>query len=241
MKIVAADGKALTLAIPPGRRKYSRRMFQSATSMDSKGDVNATVADEGERRLGDTDGGTGATHVVTDTTIKDVGAAETSEKCDGAPAIEELTKNGTKTLDTEVAIATQPDDTDAPVALSSEGPDGGASDNLRENKTNGFTASEMITQVGTSIQANGGHASSSGLTEEDEDILRTISSLTDLENKIIDIDGRLSSKDTPVQNAWKNFRGIRDNQDLGSLFEMREEFYVYKHPKIVKQPKRKRK
>ena len=45
-----------------------------------------------------------------------------------------------------------------------------------------------------------------------------------LERTIIQIDGRIESP--PNGNAWKAIRCKRDNQDMGSLWEMREQFYV---------------
>ena len=46
-----------------------------------------------------------------------------------------------------------------------------------------------------------------------------------LENKILELDGRFT--DYSAGNAWKAIRCKRDNQDMGSLWEMREEFYVH--------------
>ena len=45
-----------------------------------------------------------------------------------------------------------------------------------------------------------------------------------LEARIIEIDGRFTG--VRVNNAWKVIRCKRDNQDMGSLWEMREEYYV---------------
>ena len=109
-----------------------------------------------------------------------------------------------------------------------------------EDETHEPTASEVNTPIGASALTNGHHPSTPSHQELHEDIIHSISNLSELEHKIIDVDGRLNSKEVPVANTWKHFRGIRNNQDLGSLFEMREDFYVYKHPRIVKEAKRKR-
>lgn len=45
-----------------------------------------------------------------------------------------------------------------------------------------------------------------------------------LESKMIETDGRI--KLVPKGNAWKSIRVRRDEQDLGSLWEIREEFWV---------------
>ena len=62
--------------------------------------------------------------------------------------------------------------------------------------------------------------------------------LSNLEIKILEIDARPNLKEVrPSINAWKAFRGKRSNQDLGTLFEMREEFYVWKYSKLPKAPR----
>lgn len=55
-----------------------------------------------------------------------------------------------------------------------------------------------------------------------------VSNVRMLEDKIVETDGRVTN--LHHHNAWKYFRCQRDNQDLGSLFEIREEHYVWKHP-----------
>lgn len=66
--------------------------------------------------------------------------------------------------------------------------------------------------------------------EESEDvILCTVYNVLALQTKILETDGRI--KNPPHFNAWKTFRCQRNNQDMGSLFELREEYYVWKHPK----------
>lgn len=63
---------------------------------------------------------------------------------------------------------------------------------------------------------------------DEEDVVRyTISNVRMLEDKIIELDGRTPKS---KHNAWLAFRCQRDNQDLGSLFEVRQEYYVFKHP-----------
>ncbi|KAL2373925.1 hypothetical protein RJ035_004072 [Blastomyces gilchristii] len=45
-----------------------------------------------------------------------------------------------------------------------------------------------------------------------------------LSNKILEIDGRITQP--PNGNAWKEFRCYRDNQDIGSLWECRQSWFV---------------
>ena len=68
----------------------------------------------------------------------------------------------------------------------------------------------------------------SAIPPEVEDVIfASITTLQALEDKIVTIDGRLGKK--VDGNAFKSIRVKRDNQDLGSLFEIREEWYVYKN------------
>ena len=72
-------------------------------------------------------------------------------------------------------------------------------------------------------------------------ILYEINNLKQLMDKIIEIDGRLNPKDlkeVPAISPWKCMRVRRDNQDLGTLFEMRDDFYAYKLPHITKASKK---
>ena len=67
-------------------------------------------------------------------------------------------------------------------------------------------------------------------------ILHQIDNLKQLMDKMIELDGRLDPKDqkqVPAISPWKCMRLKRDNQDLGTLFEMREDFYTYKLPHLV--------
>ena len=75
----------------------------------------------------------------------------------------------------------------------------------------------------------------------DDSVVHEIKNLKQLNDKIIEIDGRLDPKDlkqVPAVSPWKLIRAKRNNQDLGTLFEMREDFYVYKLPHITKAKKK---
>lgn len=74
-------------------------------------------------------------------------------------------------------------------------------------------------------------AGSQGLVKcpDEEDVVRyTMSNIRMLEDKIVELDGRTPKADRN-HNAWKAFRCQRDNQDLGSLLEVRQEHYVSKY------------
>lgn len=88
------------------------------------------------------------------------------------------------------------------------------------------------------IDHNSSIAATASALNSDDAVLHEISTLGQLEVKILEIDGRLNLNEVrPSINPWKALRGKRNNQDLGTLFEMREEFYVWKHPHIPKPPR----
>ncbi len=89
-----------------------------------------------------------------------------------------------------------------------------------------------------SIDHNPSTTATASALKSDDAVIHEISTLSQLEVKILEIDGRLNLNEVrPSINPWKALRGKRNNQDLGTLFEMREEFYVWKHPHIPKPPR----
>ena len=245
LKIVALDDGALTLAIPPGQRKYSRHMFESGTSANTKVKATAVMADGHDEPLTSMDGKPDTALLVADTEVNGGEVSETSGNHDGALTFEDIPNHGSqrgssKAQDVEVALKDNIDEVNPAEVLNPKGTELERSGKLPKTEIREPTASEGMQSNGAFVQTDGRQSSTPALQKEQEDIILRISSLRELEHRIVDIDGRFKSQDLPTQNPWKNFRGIRNHQDLGSLFEMRDEFYVYKHPQIVKEPKRKR-
>ena len=219
-------------------------MFESEASVNTGTEGKATMAEAEEQALKDGNSSTGAAHASTDRPTNDDEASEISKR-DGALNVDRAAENdillgASKVQDPDLVSVNKTDEFDAASAGNPEDIGSAENKNLLKNIPSGSLASEVNDSNGASVQPSVRQSSTPALGEEHEDILHSVSSLNQLEQKIVEIDGRINPKDLPVQNTWKNFRGIRNNQDLGSLFEMREDFYVYKHPKIVKEPKRKR-
>ena len=53
----------------------------------------------------------------------------------------------------------------------------------------------------------------------------SVNSLATLEEKLVELDGKFTGKVNG--NAWKSIRVKRHQQDIGSLFDIRENFFVY--------------
>ena len=67
-------------------------------------------------------------------------------------------------------------------------------------------------------------------------ILVTINSLTELERHMVATDGRIPMQGYRSINSWKAMRAQRDNQDMGSLFDIREAWFINQSNTIVKEP-----
>lgn len=60
----------------------------------------------------------------------------------------------------------------------------------------------------------------------ENNVIYTSSRVQDIELKIISVDGRVEPDSTTVSHAWRYFRCQRNNQDLGSLYDVRLEHYA---------------
>ena len=110
----------------------------------------------------------------------------------------------------------------------------GILDNIVEGNAKEKTL-EMIIQN----ESDGNQTTRERTVEEDietassgaaEDIVRyTIFNVQMLEDKILKLDGRI--KNPPQTSAWRSFRCQRNNQDMGSLYEIREQYWVWNHPR----------
>ncbi|KAL5339706.1 Asx homology domain-containing protein [Aspergillus crustosus] len=61
--------------------------------------------------------------------------------------------------------------------------------------------------------------------EADEVLITNIQGPTPLTLRILEVDGRIDAKTAPNGNAWKEIRCYRDNQDIGTLWEVRHAWH----------------
>lgn len=87
------------------------------------------------------------------------------------------------------------------------------------------TQSEQLTDSRIADKKLSGSASEAN-GEPDEIVVPNIQGPTQLTLKILEIDGRV--KNPTNGNAWKEIRSFRDNQDMGSLWEVRQAWFVKK-------------
>ncbi|KAL1960028.1 hypothetical protein VTO42DRAFT_200 [Malbranchea cinnamomea] len=84
------------------------------------------------------------------------------------------------------------------------------------------TSSETAFATSCALDQKGSHSKNNSTLKDI--ILKNVTSPQALGNKILAIDGRIT--DPPNGNAWKEFRCYRNNQDIGSLWEIRQEWFV---------------
>ena len=210
----------MTFAIPPRQLKFARRLAPDEESRKLRND-------ETEQNI--------PTKSVAVETIAGEHSAEetnaenaiTEEPMTGDTKVVEAAK--TVSMTTEMNNDSKERGRDEATPIVSEDSNGG-------DKIGGSTIGEV----------NGSHAPCTGIVDldpplspacsssqlsdippdVDDVILVPITTLQALENKIVATDGRLGK--TVDGNAFKHIRVKRDNQDIGSLFEIREEWYTYK-------------
>lgn len=124
-----------------------------------------------------------------------------------------------------VEVTNSRPETDSP--LPTETLDAVSSNNTEEESV-AAAATEVLQDKVASSLANGEKSSSVNLTDDSDQtseiILENIKGPNALGLKILEVDGRI--KDVPNGNAWKEFRAYRNNQDMGSLWEVRQAWYL---------------
>jgi len=231
----------LTLAIPPGQLKYARRISQAQGTQGPDNSSQNRPADDDTAMTGDQDldvqmeGGEKGAGEDDDNGLngdKGVTAPTSSSNT-------QTTDGSTATGDTTTVHDAEMEVDRALTSDAAAGPPTVLDDSIEIQAPN--TDKPTDADVAES-RPKREHAISAGNFDalKDDVILASIISLTELEKRFIDIDGRLSStqKETRPPNSWKAMRGKRNNQDLGTLFEMREDYFVWKHPRIVKTPQK---
>lgn len=73
-----------------------------------------------------------------------------------------------------------------------------------------------------------GPAEGESASTQENVVLCTVENVKALETKILEVDGRVTNP--THRNAWKMIRCQRNNQDMGSLFDIREGYYLRTHP-----------
>ncbi|PLB41125.1 uncharacterized protein BDW47DRAFT_75528 [Aspergillus candidus] len=225
VKIVAIDGSRLSFLMPPGQRTFLSSVQSSPlVSKEADGPSNQSAPEPTSQQSDSMETG-GEVPIVTDespdpgTSQKRKSDAEVqpAKRGRGRPP-----KNPPKTEAVPKPEDIAPSD---PPAMADESiptppPDG---------DTHGIANSTEQQEPETTDEKASSQPSSKTRPEgppkgTDEIIVTDIQGLTALGAKIIELDGRI--KEVPNGNAWKEFRSYRNNQDMGSLWEVRQAWFL---------------
>lgn len=183
-QIIKIEGKAVTVAIPPGQLKYARGL--DLEKPDEQAATRANIAEQ-----------------------SDAGSLEGSSKATASPSKANLSTTHEIVQDAETPIKTRSRNLKDREDLS------GRSLTLHSAQDSPLTtpAHSPITPASTKPI----HSATTF----------TLTGMHALEKKILALDGRHPNGRTP--NTWRAVRCYRNEQDLGSIFEMRDHYYAIKH------------
>ncbi|KAF7161204.1 hypothetical protein CNMCM6106_008530 [Aspergillus hiratsukae] len=243
-KILKINGKRLTFAIPSGQRVFlsavqSPSGQHSAASSQAKDDeiskpevpTNGTAKENGEVQ-GNTDSTRKSRSFRKRKSeaelgsrkkrqLESISSGEESEHCE--PDDDVVLVANPRSLAVEVTNSRP----EADSSLTTETLDAVSSNNTGAESV-AAAATEVLQDKVASDQTNGEASSSVNLAgdsdQTSEIILENIGGPTALSLKIVEVDGRIT--DVPNGNAWKEFRAYRNNQDMGSLWEVRQAWYL---------------
>ncbi|KAL9630856.1 MAG: hypothetical protein Q9204_004507 [Flavoplaca sp. TL-2023a] len=230
-KIMNINGKSVTFAIPPGQLRFARVLdHQSAPQNDQKTTPPLSTPAESTANPADAEvmvDGPLCTVKTAQENLEPTSLVDRSKPLDRA-----------EDQDASTAVAQehgQPDyvrgDIDVPsVAVNqaedeaSDTPPTSRTPNRRHEETtiqNSSQASSPLSELESEVEDSSPTSSDCGI------IQFTISTLFPLEKKIIEVDGRLPPT-TRTASTWRDIRCRRNEQDMGSLFEMRDEYFAYR-------------
>ncbi|KAL9128576.1 MAG: hypothetical protein Q9217_002775 [Psora testacea] len=234
-RVAKTERNVLTMAIPPARLKYARHLTtpQRATARPTK-------ANELQPRYASDDNTNGVVNDNLEILGGNLGNS-TSEGDKVKP--EQASAEGSSSGDNRNAdphVHTKEPETASFFNRSKEPPDKQNGSIIDLANINAMPLPPTCSNgAATPAKRSPQHSPPPSSKAPAEDVIHyRISTLNEFESRLIEIDGRVDPKNHRNANSWKAIRGKRNNQDLGSLFEMREEYFVWRSPKIVKTPQK---
>ncbi|KAL8898864.1 MAG: hypothetical protein Q9207_006484 [Kuettlingeria erythrocarpa] len=240
-RIVSIDGKSITLAIPPGQLKFARRLDQRTRSPDDEVmAISSPVVATGPRVDNDEATGTEETSSAErDGRVEDFpapvmkpdGAAGTGEQRDTDAENAVDVRHGGEETDIK-------DGQELHLGYDNGGlnPQPSAEEPMEPSNVSGSpTESSVLSDLPPMSEdfptpwksSSSDRADPLSAATEYDIILYTTAGLWDLEKEILKIDGRVKAG-SRTASTWRVIRCRRNEQDMGSLFEMRDEYYAYK-------------
>lgn len=245
-QIVTVGSSTLTFAIPPGRLKYARPMAKSKYAIEDTPKPERALQPENVAQPAAPNDLNGETLNVSNAQPSYL-TNGIEPPADFQPDDAEVAKDNIMAMNTKAAGSETNGEGIGAIAVKiveqPENHEPGGNTlviDLEEDDVDFLPKMEVkrSTAEPESVEHKSPASATASAPNSDDAIIHEISTLAQLEVKILEIDGRLNLNEVrPSINPWKALRGKRNNQDLGTLFEMREEFYVWKHPHIPKAPR----
>ncbi|KAJ0425325.1 Asx homology domain-containing protein [Aspergillus carlsbadensis] len=224
-RIIDIDGHSLTFAMPPGQRVF----LKAAPVPD---ETQAAIVDKPDS----------SPKAPPFSPISDCCMVERDEALDTKDELEALpSKKRSAEPETELASkrprgrppkqprATAKSKADIAVQIINLEPEGEESPTMQNAENHDEPTSELQNgnqeMMADINPANHGELSSSSTINEESDeiIVRNVTLPTGLTLKMLEVDGRVKPTNG---NAWKEIRCFRNNQDMGTLWEVRQAWYV---------------
>ena len=221
------NGKSVTFAIPPGQLRFARNLnHQSAPQNDQTTTPPLSTPAESTANPADDE-------VMVDDPLCTVKTAQ--ENLEPTSLVDQSKRlDRAEDQDASTAVAQeqgQPDyvrhDSDVPSVVVNQAEEE-ASNTRTTSRVPNRRHLESIIENSSQTSSPLSEIKDTPATTNDCGIIQfSISTLFPLEKKIIEIDGRLPST-TRTASTWRDIRCRRNEQDMGSLFEMRDEYYAYR-------------
>ncbi|GAD91526.1 hypothetical protein NFIA_050670 [Paecilomyces variotii No. 5] len=222
-KVVDLVDSTLTFAIPPGKRVFLATTESSKTSEkeNGKGDDDKETAEEEDNPRPEPE------PEPEPEPRPDISAA-TDSKSEKAPDLEinstlEAPEAEKTNMPVEIVVPTAEPAVAVTPPPTADTPNGNVV--TQPDQAPGHDSTETA-PVETKDEAAGTVPESEPEPIENI-ILPNVAEPGSLAKKIMEMDGRI--KNPPSSNAWKLFRCYRNNQDMGSLWEVRQTWYLKTH------------
>ncbi|PLN83532.1 Asx homology domain-domain-containing protein [Aspergillus taichungensis] len=231
VKIVAIDGPRLTFLMPPGQRTFLSSVSSSPplVSKEADGLPIPSASEPASQQSGpkETDGevpiaADESSNSVTCQKRKSETEVQSTKRGRGRPSKNPLNSEDVNSEDVPKPKDIAPGD---PSAMAGDFIPTPQTDRETQGTANSIENQEPETTDEKPSSQPSSETKPEGPPEgTDEIIVPDIQGLTALGTKIIEVDGRI--KEIPNGNAWKEFRSYRNNQDMGSLWEVRQAWFL---------------
>lgn len=233
--IVKISSKSVTLAIPLGQLKFARRLSQGVPT-DKEPAMEVVKSETGEEPAIDADEDEKAEDAIMSngrTDTKEEPVAFTDGKHTSAAGLDfaEVIEPGNN--ETTVPQPQEKEANQKPLNNSnSQDLPKDPERQLRPRRSKRKYSSSSLTHSSKTedlptVSSAQDELYCKTITTEYDVVLYEITGLYALEKRILELDGR-AKPGSRSGSTWRDIRCRRNEQDMGSLFEMRDEYYAYK-------------